>query len=619
MIDIILAQQKATLQNSLGELREALKEDDNWRALSALESVGEAAGGVPGYAWIARREELVEALSGNPFYALYCELDRVLSLVSAQLAVRRSAGSIASGETSPIAASPDFRFEPRRERIAERIASLTMPPLTVDGPANGGGLTGPDRENEAQAFVKADQSQTVSVPPTAAIAAAVQSILASVVVPQLAEPPASVAAKTFEEPEVLLEPVLEDGQETEAESTCPDVATQVAEQETPSAEAAPAESLPEAVVPVETIAPGPDLTEALNSEPLETEQAYSAVIADGEVLSSDQTAAEETIAEELAPEVQAPEVPADEPEELPATLLAEAGEDEVEAPADEVPEADEVEAIAAEVPDVEAPVVDEDFNFEGNAGENWEDESEAEVSIVPRGASVSVIDTAGDVRADDVPIAEENQNFIDENDDISGRETETLEQRLQRLDFQSENLVRPKKTVKQETPDSAGTPSPQSWLEIMRARRASAAQSLEKAVPAKPKPHLEAPKTEHAELLDDASEAQDFEAEVKIVRRKLSAPASSLGQAGRQPDLRGGFTPGDVSQDSRAQRSFTSNPDESFEPSIGFASKLEEASVEIVRRPSGAKAQVEKASTEDGGQAPEAPGSNRFFRSLTGE
>jgi len=47
MVDIILSEQSATLRSSIAALRYALDADDNWRALSALDSVGEAAGGVP--------------------------------------------------------------------------------------------------------------------------------------------------------------------------------------------------------------------------------------------------------------------------------------------------------------------------------------------------------------------------------------------------------------------------------------------------------------------------------------------------------------------------------------------------------------------------------------------
>ncbi len=630
MIDIILAKQKATLQNSLAELRGALSEDDNWRALSALESVGEAAGGVLGYAWIARREELVEALSGNPVYAVYCELERTLNRVLAEIDARRPiAPGHASGTLPPIV-MPEHRTEPRRERIAERIASLAMPHAAVDSPIEKAGAPAVSPAKEAPVPETNDHLQIVTVQPVVDIAAAVQSILTAVVMPQLSQHVAEPAVESdaqaaVADSEGTSQPVPEADHETAAESEHKGETVLVEVQDARFSEIELVAAVLETAASADRNVPEPVAPEEVQPEPLELEEpeqdateieaepsqhsvSEEVVISD---LESEELDSEELKPEELKSEDLAPETPADDVMELPANLAV---------------EADGIEPLE-DVFESENPAVDEDFNSEGNIGGDWDEESEAEVSIVPRAAPAALV-TAGIAQEAELKAASAAPEDIDGFEDYeadSVPETETLEQRLQRLDRQSESLIRPNRIAVQETAATLDTPPPQSWLEIMRARRASAALSTRKPfenVPPEPASNIETSGSPDPIDLNGNSEHAALEAEVKIVRRKPATPSANTSQTNRIDGAQSASMRGERNATGRPSRSAKAQQDDDLELPIAFSSQLEEASVEIVRKPSSAKVHVETdpvSGAEAGGKAPGVPGPNRFFRSLTGE
>ena len=160
-IDIILARQRATLQLSIAELRRVLDEDDNWRALAALDSVCEAAGGVSGQGWIARRQELTGALATNPIYCLCNELERALAIVS------HSIGDVQSPEDQGDSIQGGDRYVGSRDELDPTY--VTSPSrIEVPGPedvADGDELPGPAQQpiHSQREEVAADLPRDVTV------------------------------------------------------------------------------------------------------------------------------------------------------------------------------------------------------------------------------------------------------------------------------------------------------------------------------------------------------------------------------------------------------------------------------------------------------------------------
>ena len=212
--DIILDRQRTSLINSVAELHKVLEDDGNWRALAALESVGQAAGGVAGEAWIGRRNELIAALTGNPLFCLCNDLERLLAVVSQLIGNAETAAlpektqAILELDTAPQAAPPQaappqeaMAFEPRRESIAARIATLSMTPSE---PLRNAALPGDDThlisadQDPPPVAPEADHGEPllkISPPIEEVVSAAAQTIVAG-----LALARATGAAATIEGP-----------------------------------------------------------------------------------------------------------------------------------------------------------------------------------------------------------------------------------------------------------------------------------------------------------------------------------------------------------------------------------------------------------------------------------
>lgn len=508
-----MADQCVALRHSMADLRLVLEDDDNWRALSALLSVGEAAGGVTGYAWLARQDELRDALSGNPVYGLYCELDRALAF-----AARHSRSSdlsvSATGPVRPEAADPgftaDFKQEPRRERIAERIGSLAFL-------AENSAEAVPPPGSRADTAV-ADAGAAV-LSPADAVSLAAKSILSRLAITS----PAPHSAVAIELP-APIEPV-------EQSEVSPN-------------EPAHLESLPEADLKVETIAADDAGAEDLLPRDVDAEAALP--VSDGEDVSSD-------------PVLDFENLEADEP---------------------------------------------------GAYQDGFEDEFEAEVSIVQRGAPAPALAQAHCAETDPHAAGVASSAPTVEANTPEAHETPTLEERLQQLDRQSMSLIEPSKPSGLDSPGEEGAGPPASWLEIMRARRASAALTsasrfklraseaewIPEASAVQDEPSIVDPEAARIEFADDTAEFQSVEAEVKIVQRKPRLPAD------------------------RASRASGSIRDEApLELPVRILGALEEASVEIIRQAKPARS-ANPTGHESAASRP-GPGATptRFSRALTGE
>jgi hypothetical protein len=119
-----LAHQHATLRRMVGELDRHLELNDAWRALTALESVGMAAGGAISYAWKARHEELQTVLEANPAYVLRAHLIDALAALPTD---DRTLSEAIDALKTTVATD-------RRESIAHRIA--TLQPALLAPPAD---------------------------------------------------------------------------------------------------------------------------------------------------------------------------------------------------------------------------------------------------------------------------------------------------------------------------------------------------------------------------------------------------------------------------------------------------------------------------------------------------
>ncbi len=116
----ILAVQSASLTRLVGELDRLLEDSDTWRALTALESVGMAAGGVDSYAWKARHEELQSTLAALPAAQFKSHLLAALAALPVDdpaLVEATEAWRAPPSWASPLGTD-------RRESIALRIATL---------------------------------------------------------------------------------------------------------------------------------------------------------------------------------------------------------------------------------------------------------------------------------------------------------------------------------------------------------------------------------------------------------------------------------------------------------------------------------------------------------------
>lgn len=539
-IDIILARQHATLQHSIAELRRVLDEDDDWRALAALESVCEAAGGVSGQGWIARRQELTAALAANPIYCLHNELARALAVVSLSIRDEQCPEDVAGGEELPVlaqlpilgqqdVAAADLprdetemqgvvtqTQEPRRESIASRIATLAMPPLNASA---------------EQSAATEPPAQSVVTPDSGVVEAATQSIVAGLAVP-----------------------VPDDADSVPGPAPC---------------------RLDEFAIDADDAGSAP--CDAQPSLPLPSSQCHNS-----------------------------PEPPALEPEVIEvetevAPLLQSVGHNDEDAivVSDEVGDEDD-----------SADLDFDDFN---------EEDFEAEVSIVTR-ASPPQPETS-------LPSDASENATSDQTDDGADRDLETLEQRLRRLDRQSEQLLQPTPNTTPITPEDEDLERANKWLEMIRARRASAALAASRVlyteferspvpaaiVPAAPPSITDALKAEPEWMqgLDDA-DALDIvggiEAEVKIVQRR--SPATHPPGPGASPPA--------ATEVQRRPRPAPASREQAIEPAMPYAGGIEEASVEIVRHTGSVKAHHDDAALSPASENPKLNAS-RFIRALTGE
>ena len=573
-IDIILARQHATLLRSIAELRRVLDDDDNWRALAALESVCEAAGGVSGQGWIARRQELRAALATNPIYCLCNELERALAVVSQSVGDRQGRVAVAGGEELPVLAQQPVlghqdvvaadlprdvavaqgvvtqSQEPRRESIAARIATLAMPPLSAGAVVSAAGLVSP--ENVAACEPPAE---SVITPCSGVVTAATQSIVAGLAV--IAPGGSDIADEDNDESLAeVLTPVMLAGQPGAADNM-PDP---------------PAWNMEEFVIAANDADPGPD--DAAPSMPTIGRQHANSLLPPELELGAIETNAE------FAPLLQSVALSDDD-----AAVLGD-GDDS-------------------------AGIDFDDFNDE---------DFEAEVSIVTRASPPKPAAPA----PAEAPI---NSSSVD-TDDGADRDHETLEQRLQRLDRQSEHLLRPHPDATPVTPDDEDLERANKWLEMIRARRANAAlaastvsysefeRSPEPAAIAPVAPPLisDALKAEPEWMqgLDDGGDLDivgGIEAEVKIVQRRSTIPHSPGPVASPPPA---------ASKTQRSPRRTLAPRDHAIDPAVSFAAGIEEASVEIVRHTGSAKARHDDLAQSP---APENPKLNasRFIRALTGE
>lgn len=513
MIDIILAQQRTALQLSINELHRVLEDDDNWRALAALESLGEASGGIAAPAWMARRDELVAALLANPAYRLSRELERAVAVVwqsanqpahegSARASITEfvPAPALATSGAAQLPPPPaglraEFgSFEPRRESIAARIAALPSP---VEAPAAAAARAIDPGTHTVivDAHEKpgsAGPSANVAPPAPDVVAAASQNILASIL-PAVAFEPAGTEPETYE----------------------------------------------------------PEATESLP--------------------------------------------PSGDPS-IVTCVDVQSGID-----------ARESEVAAVEVQD-----------------DLWDQEFEAEISIVVRSASES----SGNTRVIDGAAK-------DGDDDAGLTGSETLEERLQRLDRQSAGLVRTPSKDRAVVAHEDDSEHANKWLEMIRARRAKGPRLSQGAGASPPsaishnramaneaeavtKPDLEAEPvlSEVASFDRQIDLTGQLEAEVKIVQRWPAAPARQEKSQSVQRQTTAYVSIND-SIPQRARQPVRPVRDQPVDAGASFLGGIEEASVEIVRHSGGPKARPDAA--DAGPAAPDSkPAVNRFIKALNG-
>jgi len=580
---------------------------------------------------LARREELTEALEANPLYGLLYELERVLAFVSQQLDhnfnpevqsvephVTAGTGAEPEGltaaalrypeslpaEQAPVpsdgdvsdlpvevvlssaASAPDLpmpvevKTEPRRERIAERIASLKLTGmLPVSGevthPSQAPSVT---EETAQEAAIKS----AAAITPVAAVEAAAMSILASLSAVSAAPGAANPAALV---PETM--PIADPGEERLA------AGGEVASDGIDIANGAEPDIADEAAGPAEEPISS---TTALDIPAAEISPAEHEILTNAEPLTIE-------VNSTIASNVEEPD---------PVFELA---RDEIL-----------TESTAA-------------LDFDGGeySGDDFE---EAEVSIVPRASTP------------EPPVSEHAATAVaaghDEDDSDAGPH-ETLEQRLQRLDRQSERLIAPPSTSKSALQQPEAGPAPQTWLEIMRARRASAARAAETAAMAAAaetvtwsqapieEPPLPQGLSKPFPPVSDAGPISGppltlrsydgdggFEAEVSIVQKR-PAVRNADAFAGRSAPAR------DRLSKALRPRIGVASRDESSGVLANFAALQEEASVEIVRQPASRRSVQQPPSemppetsseqlqgTQHETAKPE-PDASRFFKALTGD
>ena len=551
MIDIILAQQRTALQLSINELHRVLEDDDNWRALAALESVGEASGGIAAPAWMARRDELVAALLANPAYRLSRELERAVAVVwqsanqpahegSARASITEfvPAPALATSGAAHLPPPPaglraEFgSFEPRRESIAARIAALPSP---VEAPAAAAARAIDPGTHTVivDAHEKpgsAGPSANAAPPAPDVVAAASQNILASIL-PAVAFEPAGTEPETYE----------------------------------PGA----TESLPPSGDP--------------------------SIVTSVDVQSGDAAADVSSAAED---DGRTGFVHDDLPGPSPTGCdpLFQSG-------------------IEARESEVAAVVVQDDL---------WDQEFEAEVSIVVRSASES----SGTTRVIDGAAK-------DGDDDAGLTGSETLEERLQRLDRQSAGLVRTPSKDGAVVAHEDDSEHANKWLEMIRARRAkgprlshgaeasppsaiSHSRAMANEAEAVTKPDLEAEPvlSEVASFDRQIDLTGQLEAEVKIVQRCPAAPARQETSQSVQRQTTA-YPSNNDSIPQRARQPARPVRDQPVDAGASFLGGIEEASVEIVRHSGGPKARPGAADASPA--APDnKPAVNRFIKALNG-
>ena len=653
--NIFLARQRATLQHSIGELHRFLDADDNWRALAALESVGAAAGGVAGYAWIARREELVAALSENPIYCLCVELERALVVVSNHMDPPWAFGHDRAADT------PSYREQEQPQRansIAERIATLAMPqaPPTFGVKVEEGQTEGVPIPAPLQ---QADVASVVSAAATT-ILARLQTLSSGPVSPDAVEPelPVPEAIEITPADAVLAEvPELH-----KPDSSVPEL------QEAELPEASDASQPDELSVEIPNTPDATDVTQAFDSGNCDVaEQSATEHNSADDVLTVEQpvetsldgledenapiaVVEQDTaqLAQDESDDVLAVEIETEsDPDLVNTDLAAYAAPEQADAPVEPVP-LDDALAIEEEAVTVRDVVKDDQsviamteyngasaaltekelsaaeiysrieidepsvgFDKETGNPDFIDAELEAEVSIVTKAPSVPE-------SAEQLPLQAE-ADLTDSH--------ETLEQRLKRLDRLSQNLLSPKEDATAATISTGEDPSrAEKWLDMICARRSKSSGGYQAGAPrtvlkdapqasvvndeafaARHRPSLPIISLHRKEYFDPDGGG---EAEVKIVIRRpagveadglrFAAPEATQTGAARQPNHARNL---------------------STEPALAIGSSLEEASVEIVRQGS-SKNQNDDARSSTSPTAPSKPpvgAVNRFIKTLTGE
>ncbi len=526
MIDTLLARQHAQLATSIAELREALDDDDNWRALAALDSVREASGDAGGTeSWACRRHELLSALDENPLYRLHCELERARAVAAKALVVAESVGvpepvpAPASDpvDVAPVEISDDYAADACNFEIAHPAAPLSI----------GSGVE-------------------VSSPQADAIAAPISETPVPIVVYEPRRESIAARIATLAMPPFLLPDASDEGLRTEAvQAQSPPAAVDVVEAVAMRIVASFAKGAP--AQPVAGSVQQPELM--VTADRVDRRDSVDVIRPDGPT-----------------PDM-AVEAPCDAP-------LPTAGEDMDFAASEDDDVHGDVEANSY------SPGLADDGGddlFDGSDSEDFE----ADVAIVPRHSSAPGKVSINESPGTSVPPPASNVAL--------SPALSALEKRLQRLDRKSADLLQaaaPEKPSHATELDEEARAN--SWLEMIRARRAKPIYEQDH----QPIPDLRLD-TEHIgdvmknvkdvqmppEMSDDAGSFGDgllagaFEAEVKIVQRKSRLSAGRELQTGTRETVQ------------RMARPVPVPREPAVEPAIPHAGGVEEASVEIVRRP----------------------------------
>ena len=581
--DIILARQRSTLMHSIGELHRLLDEDDNWRALAALESVGEAAGGVVGYAWIARQEELIASLAENPAYCLCKELERALAVVSQHIGKPRAVASapVSQPDTEAVSFEQSRRFtpvadlpqafesyEPRSSTIAERIATLAVPLITPAPIAAVETVLNSNLHIDASGSADSCQDQE-PVPILDAqpdvVAEAAKTIVASLLVASAVSEEHSDAPKGDVEERQGVRDSLESAELQEVQEVDP-----------------------------------PDLSDAVEVALNPASEDFSVSATDQEVLSTDEdtnrvaSETEDVLNQDdkSAPVAEISEVDFD------GSLAIDAGHDQ--------------DSLAGSQ-DAAVEILDDyEDDLAGLSDHIIDDEDfEAEVSIVSRTTPISQPTPQVYLSADGKTDADR------EPEDSLTEVHETLEQRLQRLDRQSQTLIEPKSSDPAKASEADEPSRANKWLEMIRARRTKLAAEPHIGLPLS-QPEIVSHQNDFKDVsvetpnyqppLNDDSDADekfdlegDIEAEVKIVHRRAGDTAEPRS---RSQSL--------ASAPPSTDRPYKIAREQAAVPATPFGGDFEEASVEIIRHGGGAKsATLAPASSR--------AANNRFIKTLTGE